>query len=85
MLLFYPVLSSAVSLGGDGSSRSERGELAARHLSTVVRAVNFLLTHSPREPLHADAQLLDRLLSTLLLGKWKYKVMIRCDYIDLLH
>ncbi|KAJ8731033.1 hypothetical protein PYW08_002446 [Mythimna loreyi] len=65
---FTTVLSSAVSLGGDGSSRSERGELAARHLSTVVRAVNFLLTHSPREPLHADAQLLERLLSTLLLA-----------------
>ncbi|PZC77354.1 hypothetical protein B5X24_HaOG203513 [Helicoverpa armigera] len=65
---FTTVLSSAVSLGGEGAARAERGELAARHLATVSRAVSFLLTHSPREPLDDDAQLFDRLLSTMLLA-----------------
>ncbi|XP_063893728.1 lysosomal-trafficking regulator isoform X1 [Helicoverpa armigera] len=65
---FTTVLSSAVSLGGEGAARAERGELAARHLATVTRAVSFLLTHSPREPLDDDAQLFDRLLSTMLLA-----------------
>lgn len=63
------MLTSAVSLGGD-TSRNERSELAARHVATVSRAVNFLLTHSPHDPLHhTDQQLFDRLLSTLLLGE----------------
>lgn len=64
---FANVLSSAVSLGGD-ASRSERGELATRHMATVTRAVNFLLTHSPREPILTDAHLFDRLLNTLLVA-----------------
>ncbi|XP_047019222.1 uncharacterized protein LOC124629737 isoform X2 [Helicoverpa zea] len=65
---FTTVLSSAVSLGGEGAARAERGELAARLLATVSRAVSFLLAHSPREPLDDDAQLFDRLLSTMLLA-----------------
>ncbi|CAB3250851.1 unnamed protein product [Arctia plantaginis] len=63
---FTTVLTSAVSLG-DGA-RHERGELAARHVASVTRAVHFLLTHPPRRPLHADALLFDRLLATLLLA-----------------
>lgn len=61
------VLTSAVALG-DGL-RHERGELAARHVGAVSRAVAFLLTHSPRRPLRSDALLFHRLLATLLLGK----------------
>lgn len=57
------VLTSAVSLGGD-----ERGELGARHVATVLRALAFLLTHCPTEPVGDDAQLFHRLLSTLLMG-----------------
>ncbi|KAJ0175382.1 hypothetical protein K1T71_008541 [Dendrolimus kikuchii] len=35
---FTTVLSSAVSLGGEGAARSERGELGARHFATATRA-----------------------------------------------
>ncbi|KAF9805732.1 hypothetical protein SFRURICE_009364 [Spodoptera frugiperda] len=60
---FTTVLTSAVSLGGD-----ERGELGARHVATVLRALAFLLTHCPTDPVGDDAQLFHRLLSTLLMA-----------------
>ncbi|KAL0880570.1 hypothetical protein ABMA27_001801 [Loxostege sticticalis] len=65
---FTTVLSSAMSVGSEGG-RVDRAELASRHLATVTRALNFLLTHSPHEPLPpGHAALYDRILATLLLA-----------------
>ncbi|XP_028170610.1 lysosomal-trafficking regulator-like [Ostrinia furnacalis] len=64
---FSTVLSSAMSVGGE--ARVDRAELAARHVATVTRALAFLQSHSPRDPLPpAHAALYDRLLATLLIG-----------------
>ncbi|KAJ2942698.1 hypothetical protein O0L34_g2168 [Tuta absoluta] len=63
---FTTVLSSAVSIGAEAVSRAERTELASRHLATVVRAVSFLLTQSPRHSAVEEAPLVERLFATLL-------------------
>ncbi|KAI8422153.1 hypothetical protein MSG28_006064 [Choristoneura fumiferana] len=59
---FSTVLSSAV-LGSEGVSAAE---LAARHLGAVTRAVAFLQARSPALPVHGEAELVDRLLATLI-------------------
>ncbi|XP_059049622.1 uncharacterized protein LOC131844698 [Achroia grisella] len=67
---FTTVLSTAVSRGAEGASRSERAELAARHAGAVTRAVGFLVAPPPRAalPSPAHAALVHRLLATLLQG-----------------
>lgn len=60
------VLSSAVSLGSEGISAAE---LEARHLAAVTQAVAFLQARSPALPVHCEAELVDRLLATLIAGE----------------
>lgn len=68
----FPVLTSAVSLGGGGGAGAGagRGEAGARLVGCATRAVAFLTAHAEPEP--ALAALRDRLLHSLPHGTASY-------------